>query len=76
MLVRAAELALEAAPDIEARHVEAALRSLAIRPGDVLVDALSGEWITSRGAVKHRGEEVARALVELARIIKDVEAPE
>ena len=73
-LVRAAELAMESAPMVD---VVAALRSLELSPADVLVCHLTGAWQSSPAAVKHRGAEVAAALVELAHIIKRVkeEAP-
>lgn len=73
-LVRAAELAMQSAP---VDDVAAALRSLELRPTDVLVCHLTGAWLSSPAAVKHRGAEVSGALVELAHIIKRVkeEAP-
>jgi hypothetical protein len=65
---------MESAPMVD---VVAALRSLELSPADVLVCHLTGAWQSSPAAVKHRGAEVAAALVELAHIIKRVkeEAP-
>ncbi len=74
LLVRAAVRAIERRPEIEARHAVAALRSLALSPSDLLVCSISGEWLSTREAVAHRGEEVARALAELALIVKETEA--
>lgn len=72
LLVRAAEVALADTPDIHPRDVAAALRSLALRASDLLVCSASGAWLSSPAAVKHRGREIAAALVELSRIIRHV----
>jgi hypothetical protein len=76
-LVRAAELAMQSRPMLSGDDVAAALRSLELSPADVLVCHLTGAWLSSPAAVKHRGAEVSGALVELAHIIKRVkeEAP-
>lgn len=74
LLVRAVVRAMEHRPDIETRHAVAALRSLALSPSDLLVCSISGEWLSTREAVAHRGEETSRALAELALIVKETEA--
>jgi hypothetical protein len=71
-LVRAAELAMQSRPMLSVHDVEAALRSMELNPADVLVCHLTGAWLSSPAAVKHRGVEVSAALVELAHIIKRV----
>jgi hypothetical protein len=71
-LVRAAELAMQSRPMLSGDDVAAALRSMELNPADVLVCHLTGAWLSSPAAVKHRGAEVSGALVELAHIIKRV----
>lgn len=74
VLVRAAERAMQARPSLDVRHFEAALRSLALSPSDLLVCNLSGEWLSTREAVANRGHEISRALEELALIVAAVES--
>lgn len=74
LLVRAAVRAMEHRPEIEARHAVAALRSLALSPSALLVNSITGGWLSTREAVAHRGEEISRALAELALIVKETEA--
>jgi len=72
-LVRAAELAHEMQPELPLSHIEAALRSLTLHPSDLHVDYLTGDWLSIPKAVRHRGDEVARAIAELALIIRSME---
>jgi len=72
-LVRAAERAHEFRPELSPDHIEAALRSLALPLGYLHIDYRTGEWLSTTEAVKDRGEEVARAIAELAFTIRSVE---
>lgn len=71
LLVRAAVRAMEHRPELEARDVETALRSLALSPSDLLVCGITGEWLSTREAVANRAAEIGRALAELALIVKE-----
>ena len=73
-LTRAGELALASGHDLSLDHVVAAIRSMALRTADVLVDSLTGEFMAAKPAIKHRGQEIARAITELALIIKELES--
>lgn len=68
-LIRAAEIAIKSAPELDLADMVAALRSMALRPADLLIDSLTGQWLASPSAVRHRGCELARALEELARVV-------
>jgi hypothetical protein len=72
-LARASFRAMEIRPALELRHIVAALRSLLIEPRDLLVCHSSGDWLSTKEAVAHRGREVAKALAELALIVKEAE---
>ena len=72
-LARASFRAMEIRPALELRHIVAALRSLLIEPRDLLVCHFSGDWLSTKEAVAHRGREVAKALAELALIVKEAE---
>lgn len=74
VLERAAVRAMEHRPELGLAHIVAALRSLAIHPADLLIDPLSGKWMATPAAVRNRGEEIGRALAELALIVKETEA--
>jgi hypothetical protein len=73
IIARAGELALASGHDLTVEHVVAAVRSLALRPADTLVCSVTGEFMSTRAAVKHRGEELARAITEAALLIRDME---
>lgn len=72
-LTRAGELALASGHNLTVEHVAAAIRSLALRTADVLVCGITGDFMATKPAIKHRGEELARAVTELALIIKELE---
>jgi hypothetical protein len=74
MMLRASELALAERPELEIRHVIAAIRSHALNPGDLLIDPRSGKWLSKPNAVKHRGLELAGSIAELAMVIYQVES--
>jgi hypothetical protein len=73
-LTRAGELAIASGHDLSLDHVVAAIRSLALRTADVLVDSLTGDFMAAKPAIKHRGEELARTITELALVIRDMES--
>jgi hypothetical protein len=72
-LVRAGELAMELRPELDLRHVLAAMSAFQVSLHDVLVDPLTGRWIGTKEAVAHRGREIAGALAELAMIVREIE---
>ena len=72
-LVRAAERAREDHSQLSTDQIEAALRSLALNSSDLLICPTSGDWLSGVKAVKHRGEEVSRAIAELAFVVRSVE---
>lgn len=72
-LGRAAELASDIYPGMDHRHIETALRSLRLYPADLLVNPLTGEWLSTKAAVAHRGREVANAIAELALVVEELE---
>lgn len=72
-LVRAAELASDIWPGMDHRHIETALRSLRLYPGDLLVNPVTGQWLSTKEAVAHRGRELAEAIAELALIVEELE---
>lgn len=74
IVARAGELALASGHDLAVEHVVAAIRSLALRTADTLVCGITGDFMSTRAAVKHRGEELARAITELALLIRDMES--
>jgi len=73
VLLRCAEIVLERHPILTPRHIEAALRSLALCPGDMMVDSLTGEWQCIPVMIQDRGEELARGIAELAFCISNIE---
>lgn len=73
MMLRASELAIAERPELEIRHLVAAIRSHALNTGDLLIDPRSGKWLSKPNAVKSRGLELAGSLAELALIIYQVE---
>jgi hypothetical protein len=73
VVARAGQLALESSHDLNVSHVVAAIRSLVLWPADLLVDALTGQWLSTPAAVRHRGLEISRAIIERAHIVADVE---
>lgn len=74
ILTRAGELALASGHDLTVEHVAAAMRSLALRTGDVLVCNITGDFMAPKTALRHRGEELARAITEAALLIRDMES--
>ncbi len=71
--VSAARIAIEERPQLEARHIVAAIRTHALRPADLLIDQVSGKWISTKQAVAHRGREYGRSIAEIAMGIKQAE---
>lgn len=59
MMLRASELALAERPELEIRHVIAAIRSHALNTADLLVCPRTGKWLSKPNAVKSRGLELA-----------------
>lgn len=72
--LRAAEIAMEERPEIEVRHIVAAIKSHALSPADLLIDTRTGRWLSTPKAVKHRGLEFAGSLAEVALVIHQVES--
>lgn len=72
--LRAAEIAMEERPEIETRHIVAAIKSHALSPADLLIDPRTGLWLSTPKAVKHRGLEFAGSLAEVALVILQVES--
>lgn len=72
-LVRAGELAMELRPELELRHVLVAMSALQVNLRDVLVNPLTGEWMRTKEAVAHRGREIAKALAEVALMVRELE---
>lgn len=72
VMVRAATRAMQERPDLDLADVAAAMRALALQPSDLIVCPITGKWLAPPAAVRHRGEEIARALVELALSIREV----
>lgn len=70
-LVRAANRALEADPALNPETVAAGLASFRLRCEDCLISPLHSEWISTKTAIKHRGEEITRAIIEAARCINE-----
>lgn len=71
--VSAARIAMQERPQLELRHILAAIRSHALRPGDLLIDSISGKWLSSKQAVTHRGTEYGRSIAEIAMGIMQAE---
>lgn len=72
-LARAGEIALEQYPQLELKHVEAALRSLRLCPQNLQINLVTGEWDNTRAAIAQQGRHIARALAELGLIVKELE---
>jgi hypothetical protein len=64
---------MELRPELDLRHVLAAMSAFQVSLHDVLVDPLTGRWIGTKEAVAHRGREIAGALAELAMIVREIE---
>jgi hypothetical protein len=72
-LVRCVEIVLARHPILTARHAEAALRSLALCPEDLLIDGLTGEWLCIPTMIHDRAHEIARGIAEISFCISNIE---